>query len=235
MLDRSLSSCRVQVEQERAQAGLVDHARHVAVARAVPAAAAATGEDDQQADRPGAWPAIASWAGGSSNGTGADLTGQHHHRPGSTFQTADHLTVVRLGEVRVELADGKERPRGSHADQLVRITANPRLPPRRGHRDGQHHPGCAVRPRHLAGGARRRTRWRSRRPPPPRHGHRAAGGASPTGTTMPGVPVPLENWIWQVTCRSSGRQAACVYSLIRPLRTGFRRICRVPTSVTVAG
>ena len=28
-----------------------------------------------------------------------------------------------------------------------------------------------------------------------------------------------------MTCRSSGCQAACVYSLIRPLRTGFRRIC----------
>ena len=35
-----------------------------------------------------------------------------------------------------------------------------------------------------------------------------------------------------VTCRSSVRQAACVYSLIRPLRIGFRRICCVPTSVT---
>jgi Phage integrase, N-terminal SAM-like domain len=37
-----------------------------------------------------------------------------------------------------------------------------------------------------------------------------------------------------VTCRSSVRQAACVYSLIRPLRIGFRRICCVPTSVTAA-
>ena len=48
-------------------------------------------------------------------------------------------------------------------------------------------------------------------------------------------PVPLENRIRQVTCRSSGRQAARTYSLIRPLRTGFRRICRVSTLVTVAG
>jgi len=30
-----------------------------------------------------------------------------------------------------------------------------------------------------------------------------------------------------VTCRSSACQAARTYSLIRPLRTGFRRICRV--------
>jgi hypothetical protein len=47
-------------------------------------------------------------------------------------------------------------------------------------------------------------------------------------------PVPLENRIRQVTCRSSVRQAACVYSLIRPCTTGFRRICCVSTSVTVA-
>ena len=37
-----------------------------------------------------------------------------------------------------------------------------------------------------------------------------------------------------MTCRSSVRQAACVYSLMRPLRIGFRRICCVPTSVTAA-
>jgi hypothetical protein len=37
-----------------------------------------------------------------------------------------------------------------------------------------------------------------------------------------------------VTCRSSGRHAACMYSLIRPLRRGFRRICRVSISVAVA-
>ena len=36
-----------------------------------------------------------------------------------------------------------------------------------------------------------------------------------------------------MACRSSGRQAACVYSLIRPPRTGFRRICPVPASVKV--
>src|SRR4249920_1142183 len=38
------------------------------------------------------------------------------------------------------------------------------------------------------------------------------------------VLVPLENRIQLVTCRSSALQAACVYSLIRPPRTGFRRI-----------
>ena len=46
-------------------------------------------------------------------------------------------------------------------------------------------------------------------------------------------PVPLENRIRQVTCGSSVRQAAWVYSLIRPPRTGFRRIRRVSMSVTV--
>jgi hypothetical protein len=45
--------------------------------------------------------------------------------------------------------------------------------------------------------------------------------------------VPLENRIRPVTCRSSGRQAACVYSVIRPPRTGFRRICCLSTLITV--
>jgi hypothetical protein len=48
-------------------------------------------------------------------------------------------------------------------------------------------------------------------------------------------PVPLENRIRQLTCRSSGRQAARTYSLISPPRTGFRRICHVPTLVTGRG
>jgi dihydrofolate reductase len=48
-------------------------------------------------------------------------------------------------------------------------------------------------------------------------------------------PVPPENRIRRVTCRSSGRQAARSYSLIRPLKIGFRRICHVSMSVTVAG
>ena len=46
--------------------------------------------------------------------------------------------------------------------------------------------------------------------------------------------VPLENTIGQVTCGSCGRQAACVYSLIRPLRTGFRRIRSRSRSVMAA-
>ena len=57
----------------------------------------------------------------------------------------------------------------------------------------------------------------------------------PEGPPVLVAPVPLENRIRQVTCRSSGCQAARTYSLIRPLRTGFRRICRVSRSVTVAG
>ena len=51
----------------------------------------------------------------------------------------------------------------------------------------------------------------------------------------PNDAVPLENRIRRVTCRSSVRQAARTYSLSRPLRMDFRRICHVSTSVTVAG
>jgi len=45
--------------------------------------------------------------------------------------------------------------------------------------------------------------------------------------------VPLENRIRLVTCGSSGYQAARAYSLIRPPRTGFRRIRSQSRSVTV--
>jgi hypothetical protein len=44
--------------------------------------------------------------------------------------------------------------------------------------------------------------------------------------------VPPENRICLVTGRCSVPQAAYVYSLIRPLRTGFRRTCCVSMSVT---
>ena len=46
-------------------------------------------------------------------------------------------------------------------------------------------------------------------------------------------PVPLENGIHLVTCGSSGYQAARAYSLIRPPRTGFRRIRSRSRSVAV--
>ena len=51
--------------------------------------------------------------------------------------------------------------------------------------------------------------------------------------SLHGLPVPLGSSICRVTCQSSVRQAACAYSLIKPLRTRFRRICCMSTSVTV--
>jgi len=45
-------------------------------------------------------------------------------------------------------------------------------------------------------------------------------------TARPPGPVPAENRVGLLTCVSSFRQAAWVYSLIRPLRMGFRRIRR---------
>jgi hypothetical protein len=47
-------------------------------------------------------------------------------------------------------------------------------------------------------------------------------------------PNPAQKQDWPVTCWSSVRQAARVYSLISPSRTGFRRICCVFMPVTVA-
>jgi hypothetical protein len=45
---------------------------------------------------------------------------------------------------------------------------------------------------------------------------------------------PARKWDWVGDLQVSGRQAACVYSLIRPPRTGFRRICCLSMSVRVA-
>ena len=59
--------------------------------------------------------------------------------------------------------------------------------------------------------------------------------ARAAAAVLGGKPVALENRIRQLPCRSSERQAARTYSLIRPLRTGFRRICRMSTLVTLAG
>ena len=57
----------------------------------------------------------------------------------------------------------------------------------------------------------------------------------PAGWTdvAPADPVPLENRIRLVTCESSGCQAAREYSLIRPPRTGFRRIRSRSRSATL--
>ena len=50
-----------------------------------------------------------------------------------------------------------------------------------------------------------------------------------------GDPVPLENRIRLVTGRCFVSQAAWVYSLIRPLRIGFQRICCVDVGHDGAG
>jgi hypothetical protein len=82
--------------------------------------------------------------------------GRSGRRPGSwccrALQAGDDLIVGGLGEIGVELADGEEVPRGVHADQFVGGARDPRLPPLRRDRHGEHHPGGAVRPRDLAGG-----------------------------------------------------------------------------------
>jgi hypothetical protein len=49
------------------------------------------------------------------------------------------------------------------------------------------------------------------------------------------APVPLENRILALTWAFSGLQAARSYSLIRPFRTGFRRIPQVPRSAAATG
>jgi hypothetical protein len=69
---------------------------------------------------------------------------------------------------------------------------------------------------------------------PARPWHPASGHSRTARLPLPWQPVPLEKRIWPVTCGSSVRHAARVYSLIRPPRTGFRRICCASMSVTVA-
>ncbi len=87
---------------------------------------------------------------------------------------------------------------------------------------GGPHPEENVRPS-PADGVRRPWRRRVRGAA----GHHAAAGerrVEHRRGARPGDPVPLENRIRVVTCGSSGYQAARAYWLIRPPRTGFRRI-----------
>ncbi len=70
-------------------------------------------------------------------------------RPG---QQGDDLLVGGLGEVPVPLADGPEGGRRGEAHHLVCRAAQPGDRVGRRHRDGQHHPGRALRPYDLARG-----------------------------------------------------------------------------------
>ena len=73
-------------------------------------------------------------------------------------------------------------------------------------------------------------RWDITRCPLPRSRPSRPGGTSP-----PPRPCAARNTIRPVTCGSCGRQAACMYSLIRPLRTGFRRIRSISGSIMADG
>ena len=165
-----------QVKQQRAQGCLVQHGSHVAVPRAVPAAAAAMREHHDparlvrhgqlpgEADRPRADLDIFVPVRRVTHRRGAGARHGHRrcsgarqrHRRGGALQAGGHFIVGRLGEVSVELPDGGERSRGLHADQFVGVVPHARPPPWRRHGNGQHHPGRALGPGDLAGGPRRR-------------------------------------------------------------------------------
>ena len=143
----------------------LQHAGDVAVAGAVPAAAAAVGEHDdpvsplrhgQVAAEPAPSPAPTATSSSReprsrlarSSGTAA----AGRARP-SRAQAGDHLVVGGLGEVGVELADAEERFWGVDADELVGGAGQIRAVQSRGatgHR--QHDPGGACGAGHLAGG-----------------------------------------------------------------------------------
>ncbi len=79
----------------------------------------------------------------------------HQRLPvGRLFEQGDHLVVTRLGEVLVELPDGEERARHFDAHHLIGGVAQLGDRLARGDRNGQHHPGGAVGPGHLARGPR---------------------------------------------------------------------------------
>jgi hypothetical protein len=160
------------------------------------------------------------------------------HRPQSGRGLAYHATV-RQAQARHGPADHDQRPhkRGGrpagrkHISRLCRLDrcaggrrcgardnargrARNHLQPHRSTFIAGFHPVCAgysgnsSSPTHLARSVR-------------------TGGGLIRAEVMPGDhrrsfgPVPLENRIRLVTCRSSARQAAWVYSLISPPMTGF--------------
>ncbi len=117
------------------------------VAGAVPAAAAAVGEDHDprgvlrhgqvagQPDDAGLGLHFLAPGRRVSDSGGARGAGVcRGARRGCALQAGDDLVIGHLGELGVGLPDGEESSRRADADQLVGIGADPFLPP--GRRDG---------------------------------------------------------------------------------------------------
>ena len=188
---RSRSSLgRQQVEQQRAEAGLVEDGGDVAVARAVPAAAAAVGEHD---DAGGALGHVRCPPSGRCADRDLDLVVDRDGRAGrrvracaagaARVEQRDHLVVAWSGRSRVELADGAERLGRLERDELVGVRPSAR------DRVGRRPPARRARPaRRRAPGppGRRRgpsSRWRCRRRRSARSGRaRSRRGAGRRGS-----------------------------------------------------
>ena len=162
---RLLLHCQ-QVDQQRGQTGPVQHARHVAVTRAVTAAAAPVGEDHRT----------------ERSGGHRETTGERHLAPrdadflvvdenavvrrirrhgvvtvGRELQELHDLLVRRLREVAVPLPHRIEGLRDVDTQHLVADVPERQDREARGDGRGEHdscRPVCAC---HLTGGARRRT------------------------------------------------------------------------------
>ena len=155
---------REEVEQERGEAAVGQHAGHPPVARAVAAAAAAVREHD----RPGR---LRARGDGQVPGQGeAGPDGDHHPRGRrrrvvvgrgrlrrARGEQRQHLAVVRGPEGLVPLADGAQVAWLQHAHHVVGLGLQRRHALRRAHRHGQDQPPRSPRAD--------RAQRRPRRPP----------------------------------------------------------------------
>ena len=136
------------------------------------------------------------------------------------------IALPAAGSARHPAPAGRQRPPGRHPGIFSR--------PARPARSVTQH-GVTPRRRPAPAGrapARPGRAAASQAPPRPRRRVPASHLHSVHRTNA--NPVPLENRIRPVTRGSSARQAACMYSLIRPPRTGYRRICCLSTLITAA-
>jgi hypothetical protein len=153
-----------QVEQQGAEARLVQDVGDVAVAGAVAAAAAAVREHDHpggvlgqgevpaEVDRPSVHVDLCVADRRVVTGRGAG----RRCGLGGSLEAGDDLVVGGLGEVLVELADREERVRCLQRDELVGSVGQARGPLRWGDGYGQHHPSGPVGAGDLTGRTRGR-------------------------------------------------------------------------------
>ena len=151
-----------KIEEQRGESSLVQQGGHFAVAGAEPAGAAPVREDHQARGVLGQTqvavqnePRLGLDLDGPLQGrwiVGGDRIGRRGERRFvRSREQIDHLLVVELSEVDVELADAEEAVGLLEADHLVELGREPDLASGGSDRDREDHPGGTAGSQHAAG------------------------------------------------------------------------------------